>query len=94
MSFFGDDPALDRWLVSGRILNVGAVPVYWVLLFFFIKEEGWHFSFLVAALLPPIAALLALRGHREVRPGLTAAGMALAVGTLPLMVWLAMLEGR
>ncbi|MGP3773823.1 hypothetical protein ACTWJ8_23715 [Streptomyces sp. SDT5-1] len=93
MSFFGDGEALDLWLSRGRVLSVGAVPVIWVLLVFLVKEEGWHLAFLVGFLLPPAGALLGLRGHRDVRPGLTAAGVALAVGALPLTLWLAVLAG-
>ncbi|MFD7297885.1 hypothetical protein ACFV9W_31765 [Streptomyces sp. NPDC059897] len=93
MSFPGGGEGLDRRLSQGRILTIGAVPVYWVLVVFFAKEEGRHFGFLIAVLLPPVAAYVGVRGYREVRPGLTAVAVALAAVTLPLMLGLAMLTG-
>ncbi|WP_229877324.1 hypothetical protein [Streptomyces bluensis] len=59
---------------------------------FFIKEEGWHFSFLVCCVLPLIAAYLGVRGKREIRAGLAATGLALALATLPVAFALASLE--
>jgi predicted MFS family arabinose efflux permease len=60
---------------------------------FLIGEVGWHFSFLLCAVLPPIAAYLGIRGKREIHTGLSATAFGLAFLSLPLMVALASLEG-
>ncbi|MGP4002229.1 hypothetical protein [Streptomyces sp. 8N706] len=59
---------------------------------FFTTEEGWHFSFLLGCVLPPIAAYLGVRGKREIRTGMSATALALAFATLPLVLALASLE--
>ncbi|MGW1612372.1 hypothetical protein ACWCQZ_23690 [Streptomyces sp. NPDC002285] len=69
------------------------MPVCLAAMVFFITEEGWHFSLLLCCVLPFIAAYLGVRGKREIRAGLAASGLALAVATLPLSFVLASLEG-
>lgn len=59
---------------------------------FFFAEEGRHSSFLVGCVLPPIAAYLGVKGKREIRTGLSATALGLAIVTLPLMFMLATLE--
>ncbi|MFE2629499.1 hypothetical protein ACFXDP_16385 [Streptomyces sp. NPDC059374] len=93
MSFFNGTGGLDLFLGRARIMSACLVPVSLALMFFFIREEGWRFSLLLCCILPPIGAYLAFRGHREVRPGLAAIGLVLAVGALPLALGLAVLEG-
>ncbi|WP_086869129.1 hypothetical protein [Streptomyces viridochromogenes] len=93
MSFFNGTGGLDLFLGRARIMSVSLVPVCVVLMIFFIREEGWHFSLLLCCILPPIGAYLTFRGNREIRPGLAAIGLALGVATLPLALGLAVLEG-
>ncbi|MFE7894222.1 hypothetical protein [Streptomyces sp. NPDC057412] len=93
MSFFNGTGGLDLFLGRARIMSISLVPVCVVLMIFFIREEGWHFSLLLCCILPPIGAYLAFRGHREIRPGLAVIGLVLAVGALPLSLGLAVLEG-
>jgi hypothetical protein len=93
MGFFGGVDDLELFLSRARAMSVGAVPVCLAVMVFFIAEEGWRFSLLLCCVLPPIAAYLAIRGKREIRAGLAAAGLALAVATLPLALMLASLEG-
>ena len=56
------------------------------------RRRGWHFSFLVCCVLPPIAAYLGVRGKREIRTGMSATALGIAIVTLPLMFALASLE--
>ncbi|KUO14720.1 hypothetical protein [Streptomyces dysideae] len=93
MGFIGGVNGLDVFLSRSRIMSVGSVPVCLAAMVFFIKEEGWHYSFLLCCVLPLIAAYLGVRGAREIRTGLAATGLALAVATLPLTFVLASLEG-
>ncbi|MFF7190998.1 hypothetical protein ACFZAR_38640 [Streptomyces sp. NPDC008222] len=93
MEFFGGGYGLERFLTRCFYLSLGSVLVYWCAAVFFIKEEGWHFSFLVCGVLPPIAAYLAVRGKREIRAGMAATAGVLALVTLPLTFALASLEG-
>jgi hypothetical protein len=93
MSFFGGVSGLDLFLSRARVMTVGSVPVCLAAMVFFIKEEGWHFSFLLCCVLPVIAAYLGVRGAREIRAGMAGLGLALAVATLPLTFGLALLEG-
>ncbi|AWE52760.1 MULTISPECIES: hypothetical protein [Streptomyces] len=93
MSFFNGAGDLDLFLGRARIMSISLVPVCLALMIFFISEEGWRFSLLLCCILPPIGAYLAFRGHREIRAGLAAIGLVLAVGTLPLAFGLALLEG-
>jgi hypothetical protein len=94
MDFFaGRNPGqLELFLTRCCYLSVGAVPVWWGAVVFFVKEEGWYFSFLVCCVLPLIGAWLAVRGKREIRAGLSATGALLALGALPLTLVLASLE--
>lgn len=93
MGFLGGLDDLELFLSRCRVLSVGSVPVCLGAMVFFIKEEGWHFSFLVCCVLPLIAAYLGVRGKREIRAGLAATGLALALATLPVAFALASLEG-
>ncbi|MFE9441505.1 hypothetical protein ACFYO2_21400 [Streptomyces sp. NPDC006602] len=93
MSFFSGVSGLDLFLSRARVMTVGSVPACLALMVFFIKEEGWHYSFLLCCVLPLIAAYLGVRGAREIRAGLAATGLALAAATLPLTFVLASLEG-
>jgi hypothetical protein len=93
MSFFGGAGDLELFLSRSQVLSVSSVPVCLGAMVFFITEEGWHFSLLLCCILPLIAAYLGVRGKREIRAGLAAAGLALAVATLPLSFVLASLEG-
>ncbi|QOV35156.1 hypothetical protein IM697_34555 [Streptomyces ferrugineus] len=93
MSFFGGVNDLELFLSRCRIMSVGSVPVCLAAMVFFIKEEGWYFSLLLCCVLPVIAAYLAIRGKSEIRAGMAASGLALAVATLPLAFVLASLEG-
>ncbi|MFF6978654.1 hypothetical protein ACFZAV_13130 [Streptomyces sp. NPDC008343] len=93
MSFFGGADNLELFLSRSQVLSVGSVPVCLGAMVFFITEEGWHFSLLLCLVLPLIAAYLGVRGKREIRAGLAAAGLALTVATLPLSFVLASLEG-
>ncbi|MER7959502.1 hypothetical protein [Streptomyces sp. NPDC096030] len=93
MSFFGGVDDLELFLTRSRMMTVMSVPVCVGVMVFFLSEEGWHFSLLLCCVLPLIAAYLGVRGKREIRGGLAAAGLALAVVTLPLTLVLARLEG-
>ncbi|MER5752747.1 hypothetical protein [Streptomyces sp. NPDC002088] len=93
MDFFGGVDAHELFLSRCRYLSVGSVPAFWGVTVFFIKEEGWYFSFLLCFVLPLIAAYLGVRGQREIRTGLAATGLALAAATLPLTFLLASVEG-
>ncbi|MGW1259149.1 hypothetical protein ACWD5Q_29200 [Streptomyces sp. NPDC002513] len=92
MDFFDRADGLERFLTRCAYLSLGSVPVCWCAMVFFVKEEGWHFSFLVCGVLPPVAAYLGVRGRREIRAGMSAAALALAGIALPLMFALASLE--
>ncbi|EGX57541.1 hypothetical protein SZN_22216 [Streptomyces zinciresistens K42] len=93
MSFFGGAGDLELFLSRARVMSVGAVPVCLAAMVFFISEEGWRYSLVLCAVLPPVAAYLAIRGKREIHAGMAAAGLGLAVATLPLAFVLASLEG-
>ncbi|MFJ7078873.1 hypothetical protein [Streptomyces sp. NPDC098781] len=93
MSFFGGADGLELFLSRSRMLSVSSVPVCLAAMVFFITEEGWHYSLLLCAVLPLIAAYLGVRGKQEIRAGMAASALALAVGTLPLTFVLASLEG-
>ncbi|GAA3074857.1 hypothetical protein [Streptomyces glomeratus] len=92
MEFFGGGYGLERFLTRCLYPSLGSVPVCWCAMVFFIKEEGWHFSFLLCGFLPPVAAYLGFRGKREIRTGTAAAAAALALATLPLTFVPASLE--
>jgi hypothetical protein len=92
MGFIGGGDSLELFLSRSQMMSVVSVPACWSLTFFLIKEEGWHFSFLVSCLLPLIAAYLGVRGKREIRTGTAATGLVLGVATLPLTLALAALE--
>ncbi|MER6016032.1 hypothetical protein [Streptomyces bluensis] len=92
MGFLGGVDDLELFLSRCRVLSVASVPVCLGAMVFFIKEEGWHFSFLVCCVLPLIAAYLGVRGKREIRAGLAGAGLVLALATLPVTFALASLE--
>ncbi|MFG2772863.1 hypothetical protein [Streptomyces sp. NPDC048350] len=72
--------------VVAEIAPVGAMV-------FLLSEEGWRFSLLLCCVLPLTAAYLGIRGKREIRGGMAAAGLALAFITLPLTFVLSRLEG-
>lgn len=93
MSFFGGAGDLELFLSRARVMSVGAVPVCLAAMVFFISEEGWRYSLLLCGVLPPIAAYLGIRGKREIHAGMAAAGLGLAVATLPVAFVLASLEG-
>ncbi|GHH31638.1 hypothetical protein [Streptomyces lanatus] len=93
MSFFGGADDLERFLSRCRVMTVASVPVCLAVMIFFISEEGWRFSLLLCCVLPVIAAYLGVRGRSEIRAGMAASGLALAVATLPLALVLASLEG-
>ncbi|MFF7313841.1 hypothetical protein [Streptomyces sp. NPDC008137] len=84
MSVFGGADGLELFLSRCRVMTVGSVPVCLAATVFFIKEEGWHFGLVLSCVLPPIAAFLGIRGRREIRAGMAAAGLALALAALPL----------
>jgi hypothetical protein len=89
---FGGAEGLDLFVTRCRNAGVTSVPVCLALVGFLIKEEGWHFSFLVGCVLPPIAAYLGVRGNRELRAGMSFTALVLATASLPLMFVLAFLE--
>ncbi len=93
MGFLGGGDDLELFLSRCRIMSVGSVPVCLGAMVFFVEEEGWHFGFLVCCVLPLIAAYLGVRGKREIRTGMAATGLVLAVATLPLAFALASIEG-
>ncbi|MCZ2525995.1 MULTISPECIES: hypothetical protein [Streptomyces] len=93
MGFFDGIDQLDLFLTRCRALSLGSVPVCLAGMVFFIKEEGWHFSFLVCCILPLVAAYLGFRGKQEIRAGMSATAAALAGATLPLTFALAAVEG-
>ncbi|MFE5486642.1 hypothetical protein [Streptomyces sp. NPDC056527] len=93
MSFFNGVEDLELFLSRSRMMTVMSVPVCVGVMVFFLREEGWRFSLLLCCVLPLLAAYLGIRGKREIRGGMAAAGLALAVATLPLALVLAWLEG-
>ena len=93
MGFFNGAEDLELFLTRCCYLSIGSVPAWWGATAFFIKEEGWHFSFLVSFVFPLIAACLGGRGSREIRVGPAATGLVLALVTMPLTFVLAYLEG-
>ncbi|MGW7050603.1 hypothetical protein [Streptomyces sp. NPDC054887] len=76
---------LDTFLSKVRLGALVTVPAYLALLFFLTSEEGWHWSFLVFCVLPPLTAFLGFRAKRDIRPGLGMAALALAVAPVPLV---------
>ncbi|MGX1566165.1 hypothetical protein [Streptomyces sp. NPDC055506] len=92
MSVFGGVDDLELFLSRCRAMTVGFVPACFAVTVFFIAEEGWHFGLLLSCVLPPIAACLGIRGKREIRPWMAAAGLALALAALPLTFVVASLE--
>ncbi|MGI5378627.1 hypothetical protein ACQEV2_31130 [Streptomyces sp. CA-251387] len=92
MSFLGGVDDLERFLTRSCYLSIGSVPVCWALMVFLVADSGWHFSYLLGAVLPPIAAYLGIRGKREIRTGMSATAFGLAFVSLPLMVALGYLE--
>ncbi|MFI9647851.1 hypothetical protein ACIHAA_16335 [Streptomyces sp. NPDC052040] len=92
MEFFGDGYGLERFLTRCSYLSLGSVLVCWCAMVFLVREEGWHFSFLVCAALPPISAYLGVRGRREIRVGMAATAAVLALSAFPLTLALASLE--
>ncbi|MEU9860738.1 hypothetical protein AB0D99_07680 [Streptomyces sp. NPDC047971] len=93
MSFFNGVEDLELFLSRSRAFTVASVPACVAVMIFFLSEEGWRFSLLLCCILPVIAAYLGIRGKREIRGGLAAAGLALAVATVPLALFLSLLEG-
>jgi hypothetical protein len=93
MAFLGGGDSLELFLSRCQAMSLASVPACLGVMVFLVKEEGWHYSFLVLCLLPLIAAYLGVRGKREIRTGVAAAGLVLAVVTLPLAFVLASLEG-
>lgn len=85
MSFPYSGDSLEQFLSRARMLSAVAVPAYLALLFFFTKEEGWHWSFLVFCVLPPVAAVAGFLGKRDIRPGLAVTALVLAIAPLPLI---------
>ncbi|GGW96168.1 hypothetical protein [Streptomyces chryseus] len=77
--------SLETFLSKVRFGTLMTVPAYLALLFFFTREEGWHWSFLVFCVLPPLTAFLGFQAKRDIRPGLGMAALALAVAPLPLV---------
>ncbi|MFE6889778.1 hypothetical protein [Streptomyces sp. NPDC057694] len=94
VSVFGEGESLDLFLSRGRMLALGSVPAWWFLTIFLVVEEGWHYSFVLGFALPPIVAYGGVRGYRDVRPGMTAAAMALGVATPLATMGLAWLENH
>ncbi|MCL8016820.1 hypothetical protein [Streptomyces sp. AS02] len=93
MAFLGGSDSLELFLSRCQAMSVASVPACLGVTVFLVKEEGWHYSFLVCCLLPLIAAYLGVRGKREIRAGVAATGLVLAVAALPLAFALATLEG-
>jgi hypothetical protein len=93
VSFFSGVEDLELFLTRSRAMTVASVPAGVAVMVFFLSEEGWRFSLLLCCVLPSIAAYLGIRGKREIRGGLAAAGLALAGVTLPLALVLSLLEG-
>ncbi|MGW6907662.1 hypothetical protein [Streptomyces sp. NPDC054940] len=93
MAFFGEGDTLELFLSRCKVMSIVSIPACLAVMVFLIKEEGWHYSFLVCCLLPLIAAYLGVRGKREIRAGVAAMGLVLAVAALPLTFVLASLEG-
>ncbi|WP_353945069.1 hypothetical protein ABII15_28240 [Streptomyces sp. HUAS MG91] len=94
MSVLGEGETLDLFLTRGRLLALGSVPAWWLLTLFILAEEGWRHSFALGFVLPLLVAYGGVRGYRDVRPGMTAAALALGVATPLLTLGLAWLEGR
>lgn len=92
MGVLGGVDDLERFLTRSLYLSVGSVPVCWALMVFLITDVGWHFSFLIGAVLPLAAAYLGIRGKREIRTGMSATAFGLAFLSLPLMLALGLLE--
>lgn len=82
----------ELFLSRCRNAGLASIPVCLAVVGFLFAEEGWHFSFLVCCVLPPIAAYLGVRGKREIRTGMSATALGIAIVTLPLMLALASLE--
>ncbi|WP_093799092.1 hypothetical protein [Streptomyces sp. Wb2n-11] len=82
---YGDIDSLETFLSKVRLGAFVTVPAYLALLFFLAGEEGWHWSFLVLCVLPPLTAFLGFRAKRDIRPGLATAALVLAVAPLPLV---------
>lgn len=85
MSFPVSDEQLEMYLSRARLLSALTVPAYLPLLFFFTKEEGWHWSFLAFCLLPPVAAVWGFLGKRDIRPGLATGAIVLAIAPVPVV---------
>ncbi|MFC5217738.1 hypothetical protein [Streptomyces coerulescens] len=76
---------MELFLSRARMMSAGSVPVYLALLLFITQEEGWHWSFLVLCVLPPVAAVAGFIGKRDIRPGLAVTALVLAIVPLPLV---------
>ncbi|MFB6933444.1 hypothetical protein [Streptomyces chartreusis] len=85
MSFPASGENLELFLSRARMMSAGAVPAYLALLLFLTNEEGWHWSFLVFCVLPPVAAVAGFQGKRDIRPGLAVTALVLAIAPLPLI---------
>lgn len=93
MAFLGGSDSLELFLSRCQVMSVASVPACLSVMVFLVKEEGWHHSLLLCFLMPLIAAYLGVRGKREIRAGMAATGLVLAVATLPLAFALSSLEG-
>ncbi|MDI3404431.1 hypothetical protein [Streptomyces cavernicola] len=84
MSTHFSNDTLELFLSRARIFPALAVPAYLAFLGFLVSEEGWRWSFLALIALPPVAAVLGHVAKRDIRAGLGAAAIALALA--PLLV--------
>ncbi|MGY0491363.1 hypothetical protein [Streptomyces sp. WG-D5] len=94
VSVFGAGEFLEVFLTRVRVAALLAVPAWWGLAVFFLVEEGWYPGVVLGFVLPPVAAYLGIRGHRDVRPGLTAGALALNLATPLVTVGSAWLMSR
>lgn len=84
-SFPYSGDSLEQFLSRARMMSAAAVPVYLALLLFLTNEEGWHWSFLVFCILPPVGAVAGFLGKRDIRPGLAVTALVMAIAPLPLI---------
>ncbi|UXY22271.1 hypothetical protein N8I84_28930 [Streptomyces cynarae] len=64
-------------------LSLGSVAVCWSAVILFVKEEGWHFSYLVCYVVPLMAAYRGVPGKHEIRADVRTGVTNHVVGAVP-----------
>ncbi|NBE51348.1 hypothetical protein [Streptomyces boluensis] len=84
MSTHFSNDTLEQFLSRARVFSAMTVPAYLAFMVFLTVDEGWRWSFLALLVLPPVAAVLGHVAKRDIRPGMAAGALALAIA--PMLV--------